>query len=106
MGIYSVKTFDGKWVKKMTPIDELKIFSSAGSDINKALRTLAYASIFEMNLLLDKINYYLEHINIITSSEFVYKNKTDLHFKKEFLENLQAILKNEILKRNDASIAT
>lgn len=84
----------------MTPIDELKIFYSSGKSFNDALRTLACASISEINLILDKVDYYLEHINVINSSTNIPKNEINLKTKKEFLESLQSILISEIERRD------
>ncbi|MEW5822714.1 MAG: hypothetical protein AB1782_21145 [Cyanobacteriota bacterium] len=88
----------------MTPIDELKIFYTSGKHFNDALKILACASISEITLLLDKVNYYLEHINVITSSSSIPKNTTSLKTKQEFLERLQNILASEIERR--ASLST
>jgi len=90
--------------QKMTPIDELKIFYSSGKSFNEALRTLASASISELTLLLDKIDYYLEHINVINSSINNPKKESQLKTKQAFLESLQNILISEIDRRESLSM--
>jgi hypothetical protein len=87
----------------MTPIDELKIFSGAGGSLHDAVKILAAASIKEINYVLDKIDYYLEHINVISNSNGISKNELQIKTKKEFLQNLHKILLNELQRRNSLS---
>ena len=88
----------------MTPIDELKIFYSGEGTMGEALRALASASLTEIDLILDKINYYIEHLNIVTSSDtFNHRNKHELKTKEEYLKRIQSILLNEIDRRNNLS---
>lgn len=84
----------------MTPIDELQIFYNKGRSLNDALKVLTCASINEITLILDKVNYYLEHINVITSSSDIKKNSKELKTKQEFLTKLQEVLVSEIDRRN------
>jgi hypothetical protein len=84
----------------MTPIDELKIFSGATGSFSEAVKILSMASLKEISLVLDKINYYLEHVNVISSSQSLLKNRQEIRTKKEFLENMQKILIEELQRRN------
>ena len=88
----------------MTPIDELKIFYNAGSNFKDALRVLSSAPLSEICIILDKINYYLEHINIIDSINTLKKDEEKIKTKKDFLQRIQAILLTEIERRNSLSI--
>ncbi len=84
----------------MTPIDELKIFYTDGKSFNDALRILACASISEINVIMDKVDYYLEHISIINSSSTIPKDTMMLNTKRDFLKRLQEILLSEIERRS------
>lgn len=88
----------------MTPIDELKIFCSNGYSISDALRILGCAPIAEINMLLDKIDYYLEHVNIINTSSSLHKNKKELETKQQFLKGIQEVLVNEVNRRKNTSV--
>lgn len=84
----------------MTYIDEYKIFSGSITNLNRAIRTLAFATIDEINFIMDKLSYYIEHLNIISSSNNVSKSQAEINAKKEFLLNLQNILVQEIDRRH------
>ncbi|MGD9581746.1 MAG: hypothetical protein AB7V50_10270 [Vampirovibrionia bacterium] len=87
----------------MTPIDELKIFCTSNNNFTDAVKILNCAPLSEITIVLDKINYYLEHINILDSlgsPNNDYKTKT----KKEFLQSIQEILLTEIERRKRISL--
>lgn len=84
----------------MTPIDELQIFYNRGKSLNDALKVLTCASVKEITLILDKVNYYLEHVNVITSSSGIKKDHKELKAKQEFLTRLQSVLISELERRN------
>lgn len=88
----------------MTHIDEYKIFAGGMVSLNKAIRTIAFATIDEINYVLDKLNYYIEHLNIISSSNNVFTSPTEIKTKKEYLLNLQNILIEEIDRRQTKSV--
>jgi hypothetical protein len=86
--------------KVMIPVDEFNIFGKTQKSFNEALSILRNASIYEISSLLEKIQYYIEHINVLNSQYSGSSKSFELDVKQRYLKSLENNLLAEIERRN------
>ena len=83
----------------MTVTNKSSYLNDSNNTFNRAIGLLSTLPLAEIDALIDKINYYIEHINTLIASRYIYIDKTQLQLKYEVLDNIQKILLSELDRR-------
>lgn len=83
----------------MTQTNDLYIMGNDQKSLAEAVSALTRASVKEINILLDKLNYYIEHIEKITSSSTFGKEYSELYKRQQCLGKMRYLLMEELEKR-------